>query len=351
MKHTLAMVTAMLVVLLGSTAFADKSQDSEASSFFSSGVELFNKENYQEAVVAFRKAYELKPSWRIQYNIGQCEAALKRYGLAIEAFESYLGAGGDEVPIERRDEVLKELERMRLMVGSIKVQGEDGTEVYVDEVLRGTMPINSAILVTAGVAHTVWFVKDGKKVATFKETISGQETVLLKAKAGTHPPLVAPAPDPTTPPDRPAGAAATGSGGAADKPADKKPDQVPEAETPKKRKPLSPALFWVGTSAAVVFGGATLALALVIDSKWEAAEKDVAENPWDYDSADADTIRMMQFMGYAAMGIGAAGLIMAVVSAPFTDWRRGKPPKDGAAVSLKPWRTASTGGLVIEGRF
>ena len=198
MKYILTLTALLIGVAFGLAAFARDGQDDKASSSFNNGVKLFNKEKYQEAVEAFRKAYTLKPSWRIQYNIGQCEAALKRYGLAIEAFESYLGEGGDEVPIGRRDEVLKELERMRLMVGSIKVQGPGGTEVYVDKVLRGTMPINSAILVTAGVEHWIWFVREGAKLATFKETISGGETVKLKAPGSE--PEAAPAAAPTQPP-------------------------------------------------------------------------------------------------------------------------------------------------------
>ena len=57
-------------------------------------------ERFLEAVRAFRSANEINPSWKIEFNIGQCEAALKRYGLAMEAFEKYLALGGDEVPTD-----------------------------------------------------------------------------------------------------------------------------------------------------------------------------------------------------------------------------------------------------------
>ena len=113
----------------------DKSTD--AATHFKKGVALFNENKKDEAVQEFNAAYEIKPSWKILYNIGQCHASLKRYGMAIESFEKYLGEGGDEVPKERQDEVLGELDRLRRMVGSIKVHGPDGVEIYIDKILRG----------------------------------------------------------------------------------------------------------------------------------------------------------------------------------------------------------------------
>ena len=85
----IALVTAALAVIAAFPfdAFAQSRSDDEAATAFSKGVKLFKAEKYDEAVKAFRRAYELKPAWKIKFNIGQCEGALKRYGLAIEAFE------------------------------------------------------------------------------------------------------------------------------------------------------------------------------------------------------------------------------------------------------------------------
>ena len=107
------------LIFTGAVARAQDDED-EAMTFFKKGIDLFNSESYEEAAEAFRKAYELKPNWKLNYNIGQSEAAAKRLGLALQAFEAYLSQGGDDIPTERRDEVLKEVERLRKMVGAVE---------------------------------------------------------------------------------------------------------------------------------------------------------------------------------------------------------------------------------------
>ena len=203
MRARFVLVVPLGILLSAFSAVADEKETagpSSAAEAFSKGVELFNAEKHEEAVSAFRRAYELKPSWKLHYNIGQCEAALTRYGLAIEAFEAYLGEGGDKVPVDRRDEVLSELDRMRKMVGAVKVKGPEGVEIYIDDLLRGKTPINSSILVTAGVPHKIAFKKGGAEITTMRETIRGGETMDLEipdheAEEEATPPPPEPAPE------------------------------------------------------------------------------------------------------------------------------------------------------------
>jgi hypothetical protein len=362
MRIWLSVALFLMLPLTGLSVLAEdkpaKTAESPAQAAFNKGVELFNAERHEEAVEEFKRAYELKPSWKLKYNIGQCEAALTRYGLAIEAFERYLGEGGDEVPVERRDEVLAELDRMRKMVGSIRVKGQEGVDIYVDKIQRGTTPINSSILVTAGVEHWIWFVKDGSKIATMKEVVSGGQVMELtvpeqttKAAAPTPPtpaPTPAGAPKPT--PAKPAEAAPTPEAApeaSATPPAGK---DAPPPVQPEKRG-ISPALFGVGTGFFVVFGGATLGLGLAIESKWEKAEKAVKDNPWAYDTGTQDDIRMMQIGAYVCMGLGAAGLIMMITAIPLTNWKGDEAPPQTAGLSFRPWTGRESGGLTLEGRF
>jgi tetratricopeptide (TPR) repeat protein len=85
----------------------------EAEVAYGKGRDLFEQGKYVKAAGSFRKAYELKPNWKILYNIGQCEAAAKRHGLALKAFEEYLSRGGDDIPPERKDEVPAEISRLK----------------------------------------------------------------------------------------------------------------------------------------------------------------------------------------------------------------------------------------------
>lgn len=342
----------------------DKS--AEAASHFKKGVALFNDNKKEEAVQEFNLAYEIKPSWKIMYNIGQCHASLKRYGLAIESFEKYLGQGGDEVPKDRQDEILSELERLRKMVGAIKVHGPDGVEIYVDKILRGTTPMASSILATAGVEHWIWLIKDGKKLLSVQETLSGTEPLVLTVPAdnNTAAAVVAPvggetATGATAGPETAATAEqkpeTTTETPAESAQADKKdPTKDPVTPPPAEKGGLKPVIFIATASAAVVFGGAAGGLAVAINSKWENSVEKIYDSPWDTDTeAVAANIHTMQILGYVSMGLAAASLIAAVTVIPFTNWKgkKSEQPKKTAAVSAMPWADADGGGLLLKGRF
>lgn len=211
-KWLLSICLVMWTTSFSMAAEANKGDGKRATAEFKKGIKLYKNGKMNDAVQAFRRADALKPSWKIQYNIGQCEAALKRYGLAIEAFEQYLGQGGDDVPVGRRDEVLQELDRLRRMVGTIIVKGEPGVDVYVDIVKHGNTSTRSSIKVTAGVEHQVSFMKNGQKLGTVTLVVSGGEVVEIPVGTQKQPAPVtvaAPAPAaPAAPAARPAAAPA-----------------------------------------------------------------------------------------------------------------------------------------------
>jgi tetratricopeptide (TPR) repeat protein len=177
---TLAIVMG-LCLAVGSARAEDKEEAREA---FNEGVTHFEAERFEAAVTAFRKAHELNPSWRILYNIGQCEAALKRYGPAIEAFESYISQGGDDIEPEREDYVLKELERLRMKVGSVEVRGPDGISVLIDGVERGVTPLGVGVRVAAGVEHELTLARGEAVVTTRKFKVGGGQTMVIEVPEG-----------------------------------------------------------------------------------------------------------------------------------------------------------------------
>ena len=121
MRIWISILVAGLCSGVSSAVFAAEGREEQAKAVYEEGKLAFFNERFMESADKFRKAYELKPAWRILYNIGQAEAAAKRYGLALEAFEQYLAEGGDEVVEERQDAVMKEIARLRNLVGYIKV--------------------------------------------------------------------------------------------------------------------------------------------------------------------------------------------------------------------------------------
>lgn len=163
------------LVLFSRPVIADDKQDPNeeaAKQHFQEGSEFFEQKKFEDAVRAFRAAYEIKPTWKLHYNIAQAETAAKRYGLALEQFESYLAKGGDDVLADREQEVLREIDRLRLLVGVLEVDASPGTEVYVDAIHRGTVPLKGLIRVAVG-DHHVTMKYAGKAIFSRRLKIAG----------------------------------------------------------------------------------------------------------------------------------------------------------------------------------
>ncbi|MBW2276722.1 MAG: hypothetical protein JRF63_04465 [Deltaproteobacteria bacterium] len=82
MRRVLALTAIGLALLMTATAIGQTAEE-QARELFKQGGEMFDQQSYEKALQAFQQADQLNPSWKIAFNIGQCQAALKRYGLAI----------------------------------------------------------------------------------------------------------------------------------------------------------------------------------------------------------------------------------------------------------------------------
>jgi hypothetical protein len=183
---------ALLCLCAASPAFGDEAAE-KAKQYYKQGVKYFDAGQYTQAADSFRKANELKPTWKMHYNIGQSEAAAKRYGLALEAFEKYMIQGGDEVGSSRREEVLAEIQRLRMLVGAIEVEAGPGVALVVDGVKRGESPFTGPVRVAAG-THQVTMHRGNDVLYDKTVTIAGGMTTTLKAgdkpiKTGPPPPV------------------------------------------------------------------------------------------------------------------------------------------------------------------
>jgi len=308
--HTKAVVCTLILALATSAA---AQEPEEARDLFNEGVVHFDAGRYDDAVTAFRSAYKLNPSWKLLYNIGQCEAALKHYGLAIDAFERYLSEGGDEVPIERRDEVLEELERLRKMVGAVMFEGPDGVTVVVDGFERGVTPIPAGVLVSAGVPHRFELERDGEMVFERTLKVRGGVTVTVRVPEGEgEAEVVAPASAPVGDEDDDRG--------------------------------LSPVYFWVGVGSTAACGAVALALSFAAESKYDAAVDDPSNNDV------RDEGKALQAVGITFLALSGAAAVTTGILAAFTDFDGGDE-ETAVDLTLAPWGGGAAGGLVLEGRF
>ncbi|MDD5305829.1 MAG: tetratricopeptide repeat protein [Deltaproteobacteria bacterium] len=322
-----AVLFALVIALAGPRAFAE-STDEKAKAAFHAGVDGFKAERFEEALASFKEANRLKPTWKMLYNIGQCEAALKHYGQAIEAFESYLGQGGDDVPPERRDKVLAELDRMRRMVGGVKVKAPAGTQVLIDGEERGRAPLGSDIAVTAGVEHDIRLVKDGQELLATRQSVRGGSVMEIEApepKAGPLPQTET-KPLPQTLPE-------SGRG-----------DQAPEVDKGgevakgEASKGLSPLWFWTGLGTTGAFGAVAVGMNFAVDSR----KNDIKTNG---DMAEA---RRFQTTGIAFIGLAGAAAVTTAIVAGFTDF---SVYSDEDAPKASAWAAPGGAGVAVGGRF
>jgi hypothetical protein len=132
------------------TAESESPAKAEAHAHFKRGIELYQDNDPQSALIEFRRAYEIAPAYQVLYNIGQVCFLLKDYVGALAAFEKYLAGGGDAIGADRRARVQQDIATLRERVASISIVTEAGALVFVDGVAVGTAPLAAAVPVSIG---------------------------------------------------------------------------------------------------------------------------------------------------------------------------------------------------------
>lgn len=149
----------------------------EAASRFRKGIELFKEGDYRAALIEFRRCYELVPNYQVLYNIGQVYFQLQDYAGALNAFERYLSEGGTQIAAVRRDEVRKDIEKLKARVANLEiVVSVSDAEIAIDDVLIGKSPLAKPVLVSAG-RHKVTATKEGRPPVTKVVDIAGGDTL------------------------------------------------------------------------------------------------------------------------------------------------------------------------------
>ncbi len=282
------------------------------------GVELFKQSRYEEAAVAFRKAHQLRPTWKLLFNIGQCEAAAKRYGLALEAFEKYLVEGGDDVPDERREYVATELRRIRPLVGVLEVEADYGIEVLVDGTVRAVTPLEGPLRVAAGTRQVV-LRRGGEIVLEKKVQLAGGMTTRIE------------------PPRE--------EGGEAE---EQEPLQ-PEADDEKAASPLT-TVGWigVGVGAAVAISGAItggMAMGKSNELADKCPEKESCSDEYESLPGEAEKLALTtNILLPVGAVLAATGVVLIIVG-------RTRGDSEEPKVSLLPITGPNHAGFAVQGEF
>ena len=163
---------------------ADELRRLRSRAAYQEGTVWFEKGEFLKAAAAFHQAYGLNPHWKVLYNIGQCEAAAKHYGRAMEAFEKYLTEGGDDILLERRREVESELDRLQRLVGYVEITAPSGAVIIIDDAERGTAPLPGRLMIAASVVHRLKIVHEGQEILNRDIQVNGRQSIPVDAAEG-----------------------------------------------------------------------------------------------------------------------------------------------------------------------
>lgn len=135
-----------------SVAYADGAADKqEASQRFQKGVELYGRGDVRAALIEFKRAYKLVPSYQLLYNMAQAASELRDYVEAYEHYKRYLADGGGKIAAGRKDEVEAHILQLEGYLATIDLEvSVDGAEISIDGVVVGVAPLSEPAVVSAG---------------------------------------------------------------------------------------------------------------------------------------------------------------------------------------------------------
>jgi hypothetical protein len=306
---------------------------------------MFEEGDFENASIAFSRAYELRPSYKILYNVGQVESTLKRYTRALDAYNQYLEQGGSDVSAERAAEVQAQIDRLKMLVGSVELAySQNGVTVLIDGERRGITPLDGPIWVDMG-SHELSLRKGITEIYRENFRIAGGQSLTLVLDTGDEPRAasVVPAPAVEKEPEPPPSPSTEEVAPPDETPVEEASDGAPK-EAPKKKKRVWTWVAWGVGGAAAIAGGIVGGVSMSKESKLKERCPDGLCSHDDKD--EAKTIKNMNgsadlLYGVAAV-FGVTGLILF-----FVEPKRASREKASARPTLAP----STAGVGVEGRF
>ena len=122
----------------------------DARDEFMRGAQLYETEDYEGALEAFRRSYELRAVPVVLFNIAQCLRYLDRPAEAIAAFHEYLESE-EELDAPRREAVEAAMQELEAKLAAVRIiVNVPGAEVFVGDRRLGSSPFAGAVYVGEG---------------------------------------------------------------------------------------------------------------------------------------------------------------------------------------------------------
>jgi hypothetical protein len=113
-------------------------QEEEARTRFRQGLVLARGGDCDAALAEFEASYRLVARPNTLFNMAQCEERLHRYDLAVQQYQHYLDTAPPEA--EDRDTVMATLESLRGLLGTIHVEVNTPSDVWLGDRIVGVAP-------------------------------------------------------------------------------------------------------------------------------------------------------------------------------------------------------------------
>lgn len=155
----------------------DDADSAKAAVRFQRAVELYREGSYEGALAEFSKAYQIRPSYLVLYNIAQTQYALHDFVSSYKSLMQYMAEGAGEIPADRRAQIDEMTARLMARIAHLQISTNvTGADIRVDDVSVGTAPLPGPISVNVGTRKVSAF-KAGSPEAVRVLTVAGKETV------------------------------------------------------------------------------------------------------------------------------------------------------------------------------
>ncbi|HEX4513122.1 MAG TPA: hypothetical protein VGH87_02225 [Polyangiaceae bacterium] len=158
---------------------SQKQKMDEAQPHLQKAVELYDENDFANALIEFKRAYEIAQDWRFLFNVAQAAYQVSNYALALDSFQKYLSEGGAQVERKRHVFVDGEIAKLKGRVAQVRITvNVPNAEISVDDEKVGVSPLPGAITVSAGKRKFTATVT-GKPLAIKSLEVAGGDTTQI----------------------------------------------------------------------------------------------------------------------------------------------------------------------------
>ncbi len=150
---------------------------SEAEKHFRRGIELYDDADLAGATAELERAYQLVPSYKILYNLGQISYQRQDYVQALAHFRHYLRDGGGDLPGGRREKVEQDIQQLERRIGRIEIATDttdDGADILLDDVKVASAPVAGPLSASVGQRKLELVRPAGPRSVRMVEVIGGE---------------------------------------------------------------------------------------------------------------------------------------------------------------------------------